>query len=222
MGVAKVYEDDQILIVDKPANLLVHPAPGLKERNLLSILGHPEYGVVTRLDFQTEGLVLLGKTRSSLSLLSILQRQYKIKKYYHAIVSGVFPENEGVFQCYLLKDEQSAVVRTIQTKIPGGKQTITKYRVIEESNNLSLVEIELVTGRTHQIRAVMAHYHHPLLGDPLYGNKDLNRKSGLTRQALAAMRLEFEDIESDNPLAYLNGSKFRKNNFPYANVMKKR
>ncbi|MGI6392062.1 MAG: RluA family pseudouridine synthase [Candidatus Izemoplasmatales bacterium] len=222
MNIAIIYEDDQILIVDKPVNLLIHPASRLKQKDLLSAIGHHEYGVVTRLDYQTQGLVLLGKTKNSLSLLSIFQRHNKIKKYYQAIVSGYFPETEGTYRCYLLKDEESALVRTASEKIKGSRETITKYRVIEENQELSLVEIELVTGRFHQIRAVMAHFNHPLLGDPLYGNKSLNRRYNLNHQALVSMRLEFSDIEREHPLAYLEGKVFEKNNFPFLNIMKKR
>ncbi|MFA5467270.1 MAG: RluA family pseudouridine synthase [Candidatus Izemoplasmatales bacterium] len=222
MEPAIIYEDEEILIVDKPLNMLVHPSSSLHKPDLLTLIGHPEYGVITRLDYQTSGLVLLGKNKRSLSLLSIMQRQNKIKKFYHAIVSGHFPELEGILRCYLLIDERSSLVRTFDNHLKDAKETITMYRVLAEDDDYSLLEIELITGRTHQIRAVMAHFNHPLAGDPLYGRKDLNRKLKLRQQALTAMRLQFDVEDENHPLHYLNGKVFSKKVFPYLDIMKKR
>ena len=201
MSINTIYEDDNILIVDKPAGLLVHRARELQEPDLLAEIGHPEYGIITRLDFQTPGLLLLGKHPAALAVLNQRQRQHGIRKFYHAVLGGYFDEPEGLLRHYLRKDEGSAVVRISQTPFAKAQEALTSYRVIKEALTLSLVEIELLTGRTHQIRAVMAQIGHPVAGDPLYGNPALNRRLGLRHQALAAMRLEFAEAKEKDLLA---------------------
>ncbi|MBU1144360.1 MAG: RluA family pseudouridine synthase [Firmicutes bacterium] len=204
------YEDDLILIVDKPPKMLSHPDKLHKEPDLLSALKHPEYAVITRLDFNTSGLVLLGKSQKSISILNQLSRNNEIHKIYQCLVLNYFQNPEAILTAYLLKDEINSVVRLSDKKIENGQKIITSYKVLTEKNNCSLLEVELITGKTHQIRAHMAFAEHPLIGDPLYGQKSLNKKYNLHFQALVSTKIWFTIQDSTNPLFYLNKLLFEK------------
>lgn len=205
-----IYEDEQVLIVSKPKGLLTHGDAREKSNTLSNqVCGYlqeqGEYdpsaemtftpSPVNRLDRNTSGLVMFGKTAESLRLLTRLIRERdRIRKFYLAIVVGEVKE-EMVLTGSLTKDRQRNRVSVEETE--DARASETRVRPIAAGRKFSLVEAELITGRTHQIRAHMAHAGHPLLGDPKYGDPKLNAiavKQNLRGQLLHAYRLEFGEM----------------------------
>lgn len=173
-----VYEDDQVLVVNKPQGMVVHPAPGHPDHTLVNaILGHTTLtgindvlrpGIVHRIDKDTSGLLMVAKTQAAqVSLSAQLKAKTSARKYL-AIVHGTFKTQTGTIDAPLARDPKD---RKKQAVVAGGRQAVTHFTVLESLGNYSLVECVLETGRTHQIRVHMAYIHHPLAGDPLYGPK---------------------------------------------------
>jgi 23S rRNA pseudouridine1911/1915/1917 synthase len=172
---AVVYEDDQILIIDKPAGLVVHPAAGHRDGTLQNALlyhapmlaGIPRCGIVHRLDKDTSGLLMAAKTLSAhKSLVEQLQAR-TVNREYLALVQGAVTAGGTV-------DEPIGRHRIDRKRFAvrdEGKPAVTHYRVAERFPHHTLIRVKLETGRTHQIRVHMAHVHHPLLGDPVYGGR---------------------------------------------------
>lgn len=207
-----LYEDDQLLIVDKPDHMLSHPDKLLKAPDLLTQvkrlypkLATLDIQVITRLDFNTSGLCLLSKYKATQKNLQYAQDQEWVKKIYQCVVFGYLPKTSDVLMGYLLKDETSAVVRISPTEVDNTLPIRTKYTVLKEKNGLSLLEVELLSGKTHQIRAHLAAIGYPLVGDPLYGNLMKNRQYPIKTQQLVMSKLRFEITDSNHPLAYLDG-----------------
>lgn len=173
-----LYEDEYILVVDKPSGILAHPSKEHKDKDL-SILLKKKYGnkfilrSIGRLDKDVSGIMLLAKTNEIASLLNKQKEEGLIHKYYACLVNGLFNIKKDTLIYYLEKDEKNHKYIID----PKGKKCITDYEVIKENNNLSLLKIEIKTGRTHQIRAGMASINHTIVGDILYGDnhKLLNR-----------------------------------------------
>ncbi len=211
-----IYEDKRIIIVDKPAGLLSHHAKGRQMDDLLSELGHPGYCLVSRLDYQTSGLLLVAKDNAAASVLNRLVSDGAVQKVYMAVLSGYLPKSADTLHSWLLKDEKSAVVRITDTPSIGTMPIETKYRVLREHAGLTLAEITLITGRTHQIRAQMAKIGHPVVGDPLYGDLRLNRKMNLEKQALVSMEITFHVPDEANLFHYLDNRTFSKDKFPFS------
>lgn len=207
-----IFEDSHILIIDKPSGILSHRATHLNEPDILSELSTKGYALISRLDYNTSGLLLLGKTPQSISLLNRLSQSGGIRKFYECIVIGYLMQPEAVLEAYLIKDPRKATVQIAQTPYSGSQKIRTYYRVITESSGLSHLEIELITGKTHQIRAHLSSIGHPILGDPLYGNPQANRKYQLRTQQLIASRIEFSVPQTDHPLHGLHQRAFRKPN----------
>jgi len=135
-------------------------------------------------------------------------KQNEVQKYYLAAVHGLFKQKEGTLTGYLVKDADANKVAVADRPMPGGKRIETRYHVLSESAGNTLLEVELVTGRTHQIRAHMAHIGHPLLGDGKYGENRDERRRGYKYQALYAYRLVFAFKDGEGPLGYLAGRSF--------------
>lgn len=195
-----VYEDDDILIVNKPAGLLVHPAEGdyssslstLVQRYLASeIKATFSPASISRLDFNTEGLVLFGKNYQSLKYYNTLMREGKIKKLYLAVCEGII-EKEFTVSGYITKEEEKNISKVSKNLISGGKYIKTVIKPIKKIKNNTLIELELITGRTHQIRASMKFAGHPIVGDKKYGSKFYK---GISYQALVAYKLILPDKE---------------------------
>lgn len=211
-----LYEDASLLVIDKPAGLVMHPATGNPRGTLLNALLHhlpalsqlPRGGIVHRLDKQTSGLLVVAKTlQAQTSLVNQLQAR-SVKREYRAIVQGVMTSGGSVAQPI----GRHPVHRVRMAVQPGGKPAVTHYRVLERFRAHSYLQVNLETGRTHQIRVHMAHIRHPLLGDPVYGGRlrlpagasEVLREAlqGFHRQALHAARLELLHPASAEVMAW--------------------
>jgi len=205
-----VYEDDKLIVADKPEGMLSHPDEKLKEPDLLTLITQQKkvptgtFALINRLDFNTTGLVLIGKDPASIRELNDAAFKNQIRKFYCCLAYGYWDRPKGEMRAYLLKDEPAGLVRISETPIPKSQEIITDYEVLTEGNGLSLVEIELMTGKTHQIRAHLASVGHPILGDPLYGQEVINKRYGVNKQALWASKLVFSIPDPMSPLHYLS------------------
>ncbi|MBE5784638.1 MAG: hypothetical protein E7330_02440 [Clostridiales bacterium] len=202
--ISVVFEDENILAVNKPRSIGVAAADGANslEERLRSLYG--DVRPVHRLDVQTAGLLLFAKNETAEEALLAAIKERRIRKFYRCTVRGVPEPKEATGQAYLLKDAGAAHVKIFDEPRPGAKEILTRYRVLTASKGKSTLEVELLTGRTHQIRAHMAHLGHPLLGDDRYGDRSFNRQEKADHLSLTAVRLIF-DFEASSPLAYLNG-----------------
>ena len=218
-----VYEDDNILLLDKRPGVLVHEDTAGGENTLILhvkayLYGKGEYdpgaeqsfapALCNRIDRNTGGIVIAAKNAEALRVMNEKIKQNEISKFYLCAVKGKLPRRADELHGYLRKDADANLVRVSDTPIKGGKQIITRYRVLAEKNGNSLLEVELVTGRTHQIRAHMAHIGHPLLGDGKYGVNRGEKSKGYKYQALYAVRLRFDFSDGEGALGYLRGREF--------------
>lgn len=219
-----VYEDDNIILCNKRPGVLVHEDDDGKDNTLIMhikayLYQKGEYdpegeqsfapALCNRIDRNTGGIVIGAKNAEALRVMNEKIKNDEISKFYYCVVHGKMPKRADTLTGFLLKDADKNQVKIFDKQVRGSKNIITKYRVVAKKNNTSLLEIELVTGRTHQIRAHMAYIGHPLLGDGKYGiNKD-DRAKGYKYQALYAYRLRFDFNDSDGALGYLNGKEFK-------------
>lgn len=215
-----LFEDENILVADKRPGLMAHPDANEKVNTLLThvqayLYQKGEYApggfvpaLCNRIDRFTGGIELIAKTESAMRVLNQKIRDHEIEKYYYCIVLGSFQRREGMLDNYIVKSPEMKKVSVSNRAVPGGQRAQTKYRVLAFRNGLSLVECQLLTGRTHQIRAQMAHSGHPLLGDNQYGDRRRNEKYGRGFQALYAYRLKFAFATDAGILNDLNGMEF--------------
>lgn len=223
--IAVVYEDENILLVDKPVGMPVHEdndntADTLINRILCYLWKKGEYdpegersfapALCNRIDRNTCGIVIAAKNAESLRVLNRKLRDRELVKLYLCVVSGIPEPREGTLTAYLQKLEQENRVIISDRKTPENLTIKTKYKVLESRGEppASLVEVDLLTGRTHQIRAHFAHIGHPLLGDGKYGDNRLNKQLGFKWQALCSYKLAFRFTTDAGCLEYLNGKEF--------------
>jgi len=212
------YEDEHLIVVDKPAGLVVHPAAGNLDGTLVNALLHhcrgslsgiggvERPGIVHRIDKDTSGLMIAAKTDPAHVGLAAQFAKHSIDRRYKAIVAGVPRPAEGTVDAPLARS--SANRKKIAIVQDGrGKRAVTHYRTIERLRGAAMVECRLETGRTHQVRVHMASLGHPLLGDPVYGrtrpeHRELLNRLNFKRQALHAARLGFIHPVTSAPLCF--------------------
>ena len=219
-----VYEDENILIVTKPAGLLTHPE-SVNDKNTLvdQILFYlnekGEYvpdkessftpAVCNRLDRNTGGMVIAGKNLSAVQAVNKAIAEKKIQKFYYTMVRGEMKESHEFFG-YHIKDEKTNQVKVLKKETPGASKIFTKVRPVEVKDGFSLLEVELITGKSHQIRAHLKAMGYSVVGDRKYGdervNKRVKEKFGLNNQFLYACRLVFN--ENEGYISYLKGKEF--------------
>ena len=218
-----VYEDENILLVDKKQGLLVHPDKNEYRDTLIGRICHYLYkkgeydpskensfvpALANRIDRNTGGIVIAAKNAAALKILCDKIKDRELDKRYLAVVHGILNKKSDLLEGYLFKDEEKNRVFLDKNKTEKNKTIKTKYKVLKEKNNLSLVEVELITGRTHQIRAHFASIGHPLLGDGKYGKLKEDKKLGFNKQALYSYRLTFKFTTDAGILNYLKGKTF--------------
>ncbi|MDF2985708.1 MAG: pseudouridine synthase, RluA family [Eubacterium sp.] len=207
-GYSTVFEDSNILIVNKAQGIPVHPDNNQTEATLIDRLQKihgPQLSLCHRLDRNTGGLVILAKNHSSLEIMLEKIKDREIQKYYTCIVSGIMEKKQAELVDYLEKNDKISKVFISDKRSRDSLEIVTRYRVIKALENLSLLEVELVTGRTHQIRAHLAHYGHPIIGDGKYGRNIENRKFNAKYQMLCASKLIFDFKTPSGHLDYLKG-----------------
>lgn len=220
-----IYEDENILLVDKRPGLLCHPDETEKVNTLVTHVcaylyqkgeGSAHGGfmpvLVNRIDRFTGGIVICAKTEAAMHVLSNKIRSRELEKSYLCIAEGDMRPPDGIMDNYILKSQSSSRVKVFENDVPGSQHALTQYRTLARGGGLSLVECTLVTGRTHQIRAQMAHAGHPLMGDLSYGAR---AGSGRNFQALYSYRLRFDFKTPAQELDYLNGREFHVPNVPF-------
>ena len=196
-----IFEDDDIVVVNKPAGLIVHPAPGhddgsvagelVKSRPGMAAVGSRERpGVVHRLDIETSGVMVFAKTqRAYLRLRAAFEAHGKVTKTYLAVLHGAPRPTEGMIETTIGRKPWDA--RRMAVDVPGGKRAVTRWNTLKRQGSLAMVEFAIETGRTHQIRVHAAHLGHPVVGDALYGDKAKDRAVRPGRLMLHAVQLEF-------------------------------
>ena len=226
-----VYEDEHILLVDKRPGLAVHPHDGAEYgRTLIDHIQAYLYqkrewrpreensftpALCNRIDRNTGGIVIAAKTAEALRVMNQKIKDRELDKRYLAIVEGTPKRKEGSLKGYLFKDAKKNRVFVTDTPQSGAKSCQTNYKVLTSANGLSLVECELITGRTHQIRAQFAHAGHPLLGDGKYGK--LDKRFDRNYQALYSYKLTFTFSTEAGSLEHLNGKSFRVEEVDFVN-----
>lgn len=220
-----VYEDENILLADKQPGLICHPDENEKVNTLLTHVRAYLYQkgfrgangfqpvLVNRIDRFTGGLVICAKTEEAMHILNAKIRSHELTKLYLAAVHGAMRPADGTLDSCILKDAARSRVSVLHKEAPGAQRAVTHYRTLARENGLSLVECELVTGRTHQIRAQFADAGHPLLGDRQYGAAQDARVNG---QALYAYGLRFAFETDAGILNDLNGRSFHVKRVPFA------
>jgi len=220
-----VYEDDNILIVNKPVGLIVHEDDENKIDTLINRVKHYLYtkhiydyqsensfapSLVNRIDRNTCGLVLIAKNFASLQTLNQLIKAHQIDKYYLCLVHGIMDKKADTLYAYLTRDLQKKIVKVTKKPISNeSREIITEYQTINHDSKTSLLEVHLITGKTHQIRAHFNFVNHPLVGEKKYTSPTF--KDQLKTQALCAYKIVFnfqKNLAIANNLQYLNGKKF--------------
>ena len=225
-----IYEDENIMLLDKPAGMVVHADENEQVNTLVNHMLAYLYqrrewrpreenaftpALCNRIDRNTGGIVIAAKNAEALRILNEKIRERELSKFYLCICLGRPEPPKGRIECFLRKDEKTNTVRVYRHPIADGRSAVTLYETLETRERLSLVEVELLTGRTHQIRASFADMGHPLLGDGKYGVGSINRRYGETQQALYSYRLRFDFPTDAGILNYLHGREFIADEIPF-------
>lgn len=225
-----IYEDENLILLNKKVGILCHPDGKDYIDNLVARLKRYLYekgewspedssftpSLANRIDRNTGGIVIGAKNAQALKTVNESIKSREIEKYYLTVVHGEMPKKSETLTAYLTKNEKKNTVTVTDNQVQGSKKIITGYTVLDYYNDASLLEIRLLTGRTHQIRAHLAHIGHPLYGDGKYGID-----KGRYRQALYSYKLKFS-FENKNILSYLDGRVFQAENIKLLNDYKER
>lgn len=223
-----VYEDANIMLVYKPKGLVVHTDNNGEVNTLINqvinyLIRTNRYdpklentfvpSLVNRLDRNTAGIVLIAKNRPTLDLLNEKMKNHEINKYYIAKVHGIIDPKSATLIAYSTKNSNDNLVKITKKPINNNsKQITTKYKMISHDANTSVIEINLLTGRTHQIRAHMNYIGFPLVGERKYTNSKFSNQTKNKQQSLCAYKIEFNFTTNSKHLAYLNKKSFRLDN----------
>ncbi len=224
-----LYEDENILLANKPAGISVHDDEAGGETliaQILSYLAHrgewnPEEensfipALCNRIDRNTSGIVIAAKNAEALRIMNDKIKNREMAKYYLCLVLGKPNPTNGTLRGYIFKDAKENRVYVKKNPCPGAKTAVTKYKTLKSNGDISLLECELITGRTHQIRAHMASIGHPLVGDGKYGRNVENKRLGMKYQALCSYKLVFKFSTPAGALEYLNGKTFTVKDVPF-------
>lgn len=187
-----IYEDDNLLVVNKQPYIVVHPTRSHQNNTIANGVAYyykqndinRKVRFVNRLDMNTSGIVIIAKNPYAHNNISNQMKFNSVEKFYYAIVEGTLKNDEGIINEPILRLNPEDIIRIVH---PSGKECITEYKAEKKYNNMTLVKLKLITGRTHQIRVHMKHIGHPIVGDTLYGNESLL----INRQALHCYEMKF-------------------------------
>ena len=225
-----VYEDENLMLLDKRPGMVVHPDETERVNTLITHIQAYLYqkrewspywensfapALCNRIDRNTGGIVIAAKNAETLRIMNDKIQAREITKKYLCITLGRMQPAAGRLELFLRKDEGKKLVDVFDHPVAGAKTALTDYLTLRTEGPLSLVEVELLTGRTHQIRASFADIGHPLLGDGKYGKGDVNRRYGETRQALYSYYLRFDFPTDAGILEYLRGKEFKVDDVPF-------
>ena len=230
-----IYEDENIILLDKKPGVIVHQDKSYHFDCLLLRLQHYLYdngeynpkeencfapALVNRIDRNTGGIVIGAKNAESLRILNQKMKDREMHKFYLCLLINKPKKDNAILSDYLIKNEKTNKVTVLRNEKQGAKKILTKYSVLKTNNNLTLCEVELLTGRTHQIRAHMSSIGCPILGDNKYGNKKLNQKYSLSKQCLYSYKLAFDFTTDSGILSYLDKKEFSTNDIWFMDYLK--
>jgi len=225
-----VYEDENLILLNKRPGMVAHPDDNEKVNTLITHLQAYLYqkkewspyqensfapALCNRIDRNTGGIVIAAKNAETLRIMNQKIKDRELEKLYLCIIHGSISPAQGKLEGFILKDEDKAQVKVYHKPIPGAKTSVTLYRTLASKGGLSLIECDLITGRTHQIRAQFADAGHPLLGDGKYGREKDNKRFGRSYQALCSYKLSFRFTTDAGILAPLNGRTWQVNNVDF-------